>query len=85
MRSSVASSSSLGAVKAVIVAKDFIKPPLLDQKQGEVPAVMVGHEMRRRPIRAGRLEKGDTLFVPVRGLHHVRQRMGRPSVAPIAG
>ena len=81
MRSSVASSAS----EAVIVGKNLVEPSLLDQKAGKVPAVVVGHEMRMRPIRPCRFEKGDALLVPVRGLHHMGQRMRRPGVAPIAG
>ena len=75
----------LGRGEAVVVGKNLVEPPLLDQKEREVPAVVVGHEMRRRPIRPRRLEKGDALLVPVRGLHHVGQRMRRPGVARIAG
>jgi len=48
-----------------------------------VPAVVVGHEMRVGPVPPGGLEKGHALLVPVRGLHHMRQRMGRPGVAGI--
>ena len=35
--------------------------------------------------RPRRFEKGDALLVPVRGLHHMGQRMRRPGVARIAG
>ena len=75
----------LGRREAVIVGENLVEPALLDQKQGEMPAVVVGHEMRVRPVRPRRLEKADALLVPVRGLHHVGQRMRRPGVARIAG
>ncbi len=36
--------------EAVVVGQNLVEPPLLDQKEGEMPAVVVGHEMRMRPI-----------------------------------
>ena len=75
----------LGRGEAVVVGENLVEPPLLDQKQGEMPAVVVGHEMRWRPVRPRGLEKGHALLVAVRGLHHMGQRVGRPGVARIAG
>ena len=50
-----------------------------------MPAVVSGHEMRRTPVLARRLEKGDAFIMAVRGLHHVSERMGRPGVAGVHG
>ena len=36
--------------EAVVVGENLVEPPLLDQKEGKMPAVVVGHEMRMRPI-----------------------------------
>ena len=50
-----------------------------------MPAVVVGHEMRMAPVRAGGGKKGQALLVAVRGLHHMGQSMGRPGVARVQG
>ena len=38
----------LGGREAVVVGENLVEPPLLDQKEREMPAVVAGHEMRWR-------------------------------------
>ena len=39
----------LGRREAVVVGENLVEPTLLDQKEGEMPAVVVGHEMGTAP------------------------------------
>ena len=50
-----------------------------------MPAVVAGHEVRRAPSLAGRLEKGDPLVGATGRLEHVRERMSSPGVLRIEG
>jgi len=72
-----------GRREAVIVGQNLAKALLLDQEQGQMPAVVAGHEMRSAPVGMRRFKKGDPLVVAVRGLHHMSERVGRPGVARI--
>ena len=71
----------LGRGEAVVIGENLVEAPLLDEIDREMPAVVAGHEMRRAPRRARRLEKGDALLLAVGGLHDMGERVHRPGVA----
>ena len=69
----------------VVVGEHLGGPPLFDQIEGEMPAVVARHEMRGAPVRPRFLEKGDALLLAVRRLEHMGHCMHGPGVARIAG